>query len=394
MATQPPLTPRLLVVVTHPMTARYLLRGQLGYLATKGFVLGLATAPGPDLEFVARTEKIAVYPVPFTRDPNPALDLRALRHLSQVIADFRPNLVNASTPKAGLLGMVAAAWHRVSRRVYQLRGLRWETLTGLRRATVRWADGLACRLAHQVVCVSPSLHQRAREGGVVPEGKGIVLGHGSSNGVDVHRFCPPSEDQRVQARRRLGLDPRARVLGFVGRLARDKGVADLWRAFVQVVLPAVPDAALLLVGSVEENDPLPPAVLRELSRHPQVRWVGFLEDPITAYHAMDLLVFPSRREGFPNAPLEAAACAVPTVGYAATGTVDAVVDGVTGRLVPVGAWQALGEAVVACLGQPDLTHRLGQAARQRAVAQFAQEKVWQLWEGFYRQQLQGLPDAP
>lgn len=394
MATQPPLTPRLLVVVTHPMTARYLLRGQLNYLATRGFVLGLATAPGPDLAFVAETEKIPVYPVPFTRDPNPVLDLRALRRLSRVIADFSPTLVNASTPKAGLLGMVAAAWHRVPRRVYQLRGLRWETLTGLRREAVRWADRVACRLAHQVVCVSPSLYRRAKEGGVVPEGKGIVLGHGSSNGVDIYRFCPANDKQRVQARRGFGLDPRAKVLGFVGRLAGDKGVPDLWRAFVEVVLPAVPDAALLLVGSAEDHDPLPPSVLGEFTRHPQVRWVGLLEDPVAAYHAMDLLVFPSRREGFPNAPLEAAACAVPTVGYAATGTVDAVADGVTGRLVPVGAWQTLGEAVVACLRRPDLLHRFGQAARQRAVSDFAQERVWQLWEEFYHQQLLGLPDAP
>ena len=118
----------------------------------------------------------------------------------------------------------------------------------------------------------------------------------------------------------------ATVVGFVGRFTRDKGIADLIGAFTST-LRERGDVWLLLVGQFEDGDPVPPDVRRTIESDDRIVTVPWLADTGVAYRAMDVLAFPSYREGLPNVPLEAQLCGVPVVAYAATGTVDAVAAG-------------------------------------------------------------------
>jgi len=285
--------------------------------------------------------------------------------------------MSVSTPKAGLLGGLAAWLSRVPCRVYVLRGLRGETSRGARRFLLFFFERVACRMAHRVICVSESLREQAIRFGIVAPERAVVLGEGSSNGVDASRFAPTPERVRQAAALRIsfGIPHDAPIVGFVGRFTRDKGIKDLLQSF-SFLRESFPGLRLLLVGEFEKGDDVPADIRNQIFADPRIICTGFVRDPAPYYHVMDILALPSRREGFPNVVSEAHAAGKPVVGASATGIVDAVRDGIDGILVPVGDSRALAEAIAGLLRQPQLARKMGHAGRERAEREFRPQRIW------------------
>ncbi|MCH7666746.1 MAG: glycosyltransferase family 4 protein [Acidobacteria bacterium] len=366
------------------MTVKYLLRGQLAFLVRRGFEVHILAGPRARLDDIDAGEGASYRPIRgLSREIHLMSDLWTLFEIFRTLRQLRPDIVNASTPKAGLLGMLASFLARVPNRIYTLRGLRLETTRGLEQGILTITEKIAMACAHRVVAVSTSLRARALHLGLVAPGKIEVLDAGSSNGVDTSRFHGELKASDVELRRLLDLPDNAPVIGFVGRLTRDKGIDDLTIAFTEQVQPRIPSARLLIVGDFETGDSVGVAVQKGLLRNPAVTLTGYVEDSAPYYRLMDVLAFPSYREGFPNAPLEAAASEIPVAGYAATGTVDAVIDGTTGTLVRVGDVAALGDALCSYLINPDLRHRHGKAGRSRVEDHFRSEIIWNEWKKLY-----------
>jgi glycosyltransferase involved in cell wall biosynthesis len=141
------------------------------------------------------------------------------------------------------------------------------------------------------------------------------------------------------------------------------------------------------VGDFEKGDPLPPELEARFKRHPRIQILGFVPDTAPYYEIMDVLLFPSYREGFPNSPLEAAAAGVPAIAFRVTGSIDAIEDGVTGRLVPIHDSAALAEAVAGYIRQPESLREHGQAARERALKSFRPHQIWEALHRLYLQLL-------
>ncbi len=351
--------PRVVHVVTSSVTTRLML-GQLGALREAGANVYLVSNPGPELELVAAQEQITGVPVPMEREISLRRDLLSLWQLWRTFRKLQPDLVNAGTAKAGLLAGLAAAAAGVPCRVYTVHGLRLETLKGVKRRVLMLAERISCRCAHRVLCVSESVRRRVVEFKLSDFGRTCLLGAGSFNGIHYERFAP-SPERRAEAatlRAALGFPAAAPVIGFVGRLTRDKGISELVAAF-QLLQRHLPEVRLLLMGRYEEADPVPIAVREAIESDPHIAFTGYLSDPAPYYHVMDVLALPTYREGFPTVGLEAASAGKPVVSTFATGAVDAVIDGETGILVPVGEARALAEALRLVLEERALAARHG-----------------------------------
>ncbi|WP_197040086.1 glycosyltransferase family 4 protein [Mycobacterium sp. URHB0044] len=352
--------------------------GQVGYLNARGMDVWALSSPGELLDQFAAREGVRVHGLEMPRRITPLRDMATIARLWRWLREVRPDIVNAHTPKGGLLGMVAAWLARVPVRVYHMHGLPLMTATGLKRRLLRWAEMVSCLLAHQVFCVSASLREAAVAEGLCRPDKMMVLHHGSINGVSADRVFNPAgvgATVRADARGRYGIPLDAEVVGFVGRVVRDKGLVELVEAW-QTLRVERPELHMLVVGPFEPQDPLPPDAERLLRTDPRVHLTGINWDTPPLFAAMDVFVLPTYREGLPVSPLEAAAMELPVVATEVPGCVDAVQDGVTGTLVPPRDAAALTEAIRRYLIDPELRRRHGRSGRERVLKEFRQEDVW------------------
>jgi glycosyltransferase involved in cell wall biosynthesis len=340
----------------------------------------LVSSPGELAERIAEREGVEAIALSMQREIRPIADFVSLMRLWWLLLRLRPDVTEFSTPKAGLLGTLAAVFAGVPERVYMLRGLKVEGTTGLKRRVLLLAERVASACAQVVLCNSHSLRMEAIVLGLAPAAKLKLIGHGSSNGVDVERFSPGPSGVRDQ----LGLSAKVPVLGFVGRLTCDKGLPELMEAF-NTILKVEPEAHLLLVGWFDAAEDALSAGLRgRIESHPRIHCTGFVADTAPYYRAMDLMVLPTRREGFPNVVLEAAATGIPVITTIATGSRDSVVPEVTGLLIPPGYPEAISEAVLELLRNPERRLRMGKAARAWVIEHFADRRVLGLITAFYK----------
>jgi glycosyltransferase involved in cell wall biosynthesis len=376
--------PTILVGVTHAQTC-LVLGARLRALRNAGFHVLLLSSPGPLLDITAAREQVERIELPMRRSIAPLADLVSLYRLWRLIGKYRPDLVEFGTPKAGLLGTLAAWLRGVPRRVYTLRGLKLESTSGLKRRILLAAERMAARCAHVVLCNSESLRAEALALRLAPYRKLRLLGEGSSNGVDIERFSPGPSTVREQ----LGIPHYVPVIGFAGRLTRDKGLPELCEAF-DLILCAEPSTRLLLVGWFDvAEDAVDPGLRMRILRHPQIYCTGFVPDTAPYYRAMDLLVLPTWREGFPNVVLEAAATGIPVVTTECTGARDSVLPEITGLMIPPGHPDAIYEAVMKLIRDPKRRQLMGRSARAWILEHYVESRVVGMTVDYYK----GLLDA-
>jgi glycosyltransferase involved in cell wall biosynthesis len=370
------------------------LTGQLRHLTYCGFRVLVACSPGVGLEEWAEREQVETRVIPIRREPAPIDDLFSFFRLLRLINRVQPQVVHAHTPKAGLLAMAAAYICRVPVRVFHLHGLGCTAAKGAGARVTKFLEKCTASIATDVVCVSQSLREAADDLRIVTRSKSIVLGNGSANGVDISKFTPISANERAARKQSLGFPPDRRIIGFVGRLTPEKGIEELYAAFRTLRERGV-DAGLLLVGPIDDRAPISPVLLETLTRDPDVRLVGYVEDTWRYYPLLDVLALPSWREGFGMCAIEAGACAVPVVATDVVGCRDAVAHGETGTLVPVNEPLLLARAVEQYLTDTALAMCHGNAGRERVTRHFNCRDIWTSVATLYFDRLtRSLVDVP
>ncbi|WP_404473095.1 glycosyltransferase family 4 protein [Microbacterium aerolatum] len=365
--------PHVCFVVTSDMTAGTFLHGYVAEMRRRKIAVTVVSSPGPGLRGLHKD--VRTYGIPMRREPSPAADLVALFRLAWLFARIRPDVVVYATPKASLLSSIAAAVVGVRVRIYELWGLRMETASGPYRGVLATLERTTNRFSTATIANSGSLADRAVQLRVANR-RPVVLGAGSSHGVDIDRFSPHASRPELDAgTRRFLAETDGFVLGFVGRLHPDKGVDVLLDA-VKLCRKQGHRVRALLVGGDEG------AELPDVSDLP-VHVVGHVEDTRPYLAEMETIVLMTLREGFPNVILEAAAMQIPAVVSDSTGAIDSVADSETGFIVPVGDARALSRRIVELMSDSRLRSSMSENARIRASSQFSSSDICGLHVDFY-----------
>jgi len=378
---------RVVQVTALGLSARCFLQPHFRALMAEGYDVVLVTSDDEDARVVVRNTGVRHMPIHIKQHIAPLSDLVSLWQMLCALRRLKPSLVHAHMTKAGLLGSLAAWICRVPLRVYHNHGMAMLSSAGARRLLLTWIEWAANRLATHVVFCGESTRAAALTSGVALPGKARVLGDGTISGVDTERFVPdPTGRRRAAQRKAWNVADEAVVVGFVGRIVPHKGVVTLMEAWRRMGPATRRTARLLMLGGF--GDPgLEKMVAAAEADDISVRYVGWCEDMVSAYDAMDLLVLPSWHEGFPYSLLEAECMGLPVITTRVTGNVDAVRDECTGLLVPVRDPGALADAMTRLIRSEEDRRRLGDAARRRVLEKFSQDRVLAGMLAFYREML-------
>lgn len=377
-----------------PETQYRFLAGQNEYMKRHGICIHSICSPGKYLLKIEQRDGAHVYPVSISRKISPILDFISLVRLVFLLRSIRPDILHVSTPKASLIGAVAGKLARVPSIIYYVRGSATENERGLKRMIYRCFEWLTAKLSDQTVCVSPSLLKFMRSEGIVRESEGTVAADGMSNGIDIDVFNPTRVYKQSCYCQQIiqWLDEDCEIIGFVGRLASDKGIGELEQSW-QSLKKDYPNLRLLLVGEWDKIASVDRDVISRLKQDEHVCLPGVVADVVPWLKVIDVLAFPTHgTEGFPNAVAEAAAMEIPVVGSDVIGVVDAIVDGETGVIIPKNDSRALTDAIAGYLDDPMKRKADGARARLRVIEKFQRIRIWKSLLRIYQEALcdQGL----
>ena len=376
---------RLFHVVNISFVIPYFLGKQLNWFVDKGNKEYIVCSPSEELPGFAERYRFDYKPIEVLRKISIGKDLKAVVTTYKYIKEVKADVVTGHTPKGGVIAMLAAWFARVPIRIYFRHGLVYETSTGLKRCLLVNIDRLASKLATKIVCVSPSVARRSIEDRLNPERKQVVLAKGTCNGIDTERFNKEAvnKEQLHVLRQNLSINDGDFIIGFAGRLVRDKGIIELIRAY-QKIRKEHQNVRLMLVGMLEMRDALPEDVVKTIKEDKGIISTGYVGyATIEQYYAlMDVYVLPSYREGFPTSVLEASSMEIPVITTRATGCCDSIIEGETGFFVNHDEME-LGLALRKLYDDISLRENMGKAGRKFVENNFRQEIVWEELEKLY-----------
>ena len=372
---------KLLRLTTVDISLNSLLKGQLRYLSQYFEVVGVAADTGV-LQQVAEREGVRVVDLPMHREISLWADCKSLWALVKLFRRERPDIVHANTPKASLLGMVAAVLCRVPNRIYTVTGLRFETTQGVLRFVLKTMERITCLCATKVIPEGDGVKSILLRERITRKPMQKVF-NGNINGVDLEWY--DRTESVMQRASEVRGDSTDFTFVFIGRIVRDKGVNELVEAFSRLANERS-DVRLMLVGRFEDDlDPLPQHTKKQIESNERISFVGYQSDVRPYLVASDVLVLPSYREGFPNVVLQAGAMGLPVIVTDVNGSDEAICSGVNGVIVPKYSSEVLYCAMSDMVSDRDATANMAAVAREMVASRFDQKDVWAALANMYKE---------
>lgn len=375
----------ILNVVSVYFSVPFFFGDQFLYFKDKGYNIHLICSPSEYLNSYAKEKQISYQEIPILRSISILQDLKSLSLIYKYIKINKIDIVVGHTPKGALLSMIAAYISRVPKRIFFRHGLVYETSVGFKRKLLILIDKLTSKLATQIICVSPSICQRSLEDKLNPERKQTLLSRGTCNGVDIRRFWTNKIESEIKnnLKRKLGIPENAFVIGFAGRLVRDKGIIELVDAF-EYLSKKYNNLFLLLVGMIEERDTIPIDVINTIKENSHIIYTEFIDHSFIQYYysLMKIFTLPSYREGFPTSVLEASSMEIPVITTRVTGCIDSIIENETGLFVSHSPID-LANAIESFIIDESKIKTFGKNGRQYIARNFEQHLIWKEIEKLY-----------
>jgi len=365
-----------------PISFKVLLKGQLRFMTSNGFDVKGVSSEGEELREVHENEGIVMEAINMSRKITPFQDLKSLWEMWNFLRKEKPQIVHTHTPKAGIIGMLAARLAGVPHRLHTVAGLPLMEATGIKRKILNFVEKLTYSSATRVYPNSKGLYDFILQNNFTQSNKLKIIGNGSSNGINTTFFSPAqvSEIENVALREKLNIQPDDFVFVFVGRIVSDKGINELIKAFSELQTAENNEQIgikLLLVGGLESDlDPLNPETLAEINQNRDIISVGFQQDVRPFFAIADALAFPSYREGFPNVVMQAGAMGLPSIVSDINGCNEIIVEGENGMIIPPKNVEKLKEKMLTLAKDKNLYIKLKENSRRMIENRYEQSVVW------------------
>lgn len=380
---------KLIRITTVPMALRYLLPGQMQFMQQNGFNVLMISADGPELADVIKNEQCPHIIVPMTRKITPLQDLKCLYQLIKIFKKEKPDIVHTHTPKAGLLGMLAAKFCGVKVRIHTVAGMPLMVEKGFKLKLLVFIEKLTYWAANYVWPNSQSLYNYITQHQFTKAAKLHIIAKGSTNGINISRFNKAALNNEGIAtiKQQINYTEANTYLLCIGRLVADKGIVELVHVFKQLQNQH-PNLRLILVGDFEtELDPLPADILEQIKNNAAIVHITWTQQVEYFLTVADYFVFPSHREGFPNVLLQAGAMQCPIICSRIPGNVDIVTNNETGLIFDVANETQMQQQIEYAISNPQQMKTMAETLHKTVQADYRRENIWQNILATYNQLL-------
>ena len=374
---------KICFVVSSPLTVKAFLANHIRLLDTYYDIYLVVNLTDGDLSMVSDLPINAVKHIEISRNIDLVKDLKALYRLRQYFKKHKFDAVHTVTPKAGLLGIVAARLSGIRIRIHIFTGQVWHTKTGLLKKLLMFLDRCIVWNATHILVDGESQRQFLINNSIVKDSNSYVLGKGSISGVDVNKFVP-NPDQKRAVREELNIAANEVVYMFLGRMNVDKGIRELADAF-EKLSKKFSDVRLLLVGGDEGN--MTAYIKEHVSDLSKVHFYGLTPHPEKFLQACDVFCLPSYREGFGTSVIEASLMEKPIICSDTYGLMETIVENVTGLRHKVADVESLYLQMEKLVEDSNLRSDLGASGRNYVLDNFSGQLISEKWLEFYKANL-------
>lgn len=371
---------KICFIITDAISFNTLCKGQLEYFTdSKLFDITLICGGDEKQIEILRARNVGrVITMPLLRKPNLVQDIKCLFLLWKYLAVHRFDVIVYSTPKALLLGSLASFFSFQRNRLALVRGRVYENYTGKKRSFFSFLDKLNLAVSHKAIFISDSLRNIYLQEKIISKRKSVLLGSGSSNGVDTKKFFPlVSQDSQNKFN-----------IIMVGRICEDKGIKELEQLLSRIATLPI---NFTLVGKVEDMQSQN-IVDDLLNKYDFLNHIQHTTQPVKYFQQSNLHLFLSHREGFGNVALEAASCNIPTFAYDVVGVRDSVQHDITGLRFSFQDIEGIAQAIEEAVKNPKIFKEKFSKSREWAVENFEQKQVWENYLNFYKKVADGELD--